>query len=180
MDWSDDQVFEAHAALGVPLHEAYTRYGSPRLSCRYCVLSGLSGLRASASAPSNHEIYRHLVALEATSTFSFQPARWLADVSPVLLSPGLVADIERARTDAAERRRLKAAMPKSLRYIKGWPPRAPTKTEARAIVSARTPILARHELADRYPAPGDVIARFDELLAAKAARRPNARINAPC
>jgi 3'-phosphoadenosine 5'-phosphosulfate sulfotransferase (PAPS reductase)/FAD synthetase len=178
--WSEAQVFGAHGMLGLPLHEAYTRYGSPRLSCWYCVLSSLDGLTASASAPGNAEIYRHLVALEARSTFSFQPARWLADVAPHLLSPGLIADIERARVEAAQRRQLEAALPKGLRYIKGWPPRAPSLPEAAQIATARTAILARHGLADRFPTPSAVLGRFEELLAAKAARRPATRIDAPC
>ncbi|MET0374654.1 MAG: phosphoadenosine phosphosulfate reductase family protein [Rhizorhabdus sp.] len=178
--WSAEQVFAAHGMLGLPLHEAYTRYGSPRLSCRYCVLSSLEGLTASASAPGNADIYRHLVGLEASSTFSFQPTRWLADVAPHLLPAGLQADIERARIDASERRRLEAAMPKGLRYIKGWPPRAPSVMEAEAIADARSAILARHGLANRFTTPCAILDRFEELLAAKAARRPATRIDAPC
>ena len=106
IDWSSDDVFAFHDANAVPLHEAYTQYGSSRLSCRYCVLQSLGDQRASASCPSNHEAFIHLVALEARSTFSFQPGRWLADTAPHLLTPGLAADVARAKHDAVQRRQL--------------------------------------------------------------------------
>ena len=37
---------------------------------------------------------------------------------------------------AAERRRLEAAMPPDLRYVKGWPPRIPTIEEAGIIAAS--------------------------------------------
>lgn len=169
VDWNEADVYRCHEVLGIPLHEAYTVFGSPRLSCRFCVLSSAEGLAASASAPSNHEIYRHLVALEARSTFSFQPARWLADLAPQLLSVGLRRDIEAAKQDAASRRALETGMPSGLRYVKGWPPRAPTPSEAEVIAASRRPILRRHGLSEAYPTGPAVRDRFAELLARKAA-----------
>ena len=166
-DWSTADVFAAHDALGIPLHEAYRTYGNTRLSCRYCILASAHDLAASASAPDNHAIYRHLVDLEASSTFSFQPGRWLADVAPHLLDAGALARIALAKRDADRRRALEAAMPPGLRYVRGWPPRLPTKTEAAYIAAARTPILARHGLVDRYPTADAVVSRFAELRGEK-------------
>jgi len=170
-DWSTADVFRAHALFGVPLHEAYTTWGSTRLSCRYCIFASLHDLRASTAAPLNADVYRELVALEARSTFPFQPARWLADVAPHLLGSGLQTDVLRAKADRTERRSIEAAMPAALRYVSGWPPRLPTMREAEAIVAARRPILARHDLADRYPRAGAVRDRFAELIANAARKR---------
>ncbi len=72
-DWSADDVFRVHQLLGVPLHEAYTVWGSTRLSCRYCIFASLHDLQASSAAPLNHDVYRELAAIEARSTFPFQP-----------------------------------------------------------------------------------------------------------
>lgn len=167
-DWSADDVFAAHDAFGIPLHEAYRTYGSTRLSCRFCVLASARDLSASASAGDNRATYRQLVDLEAESTFSFQPGRWLADVAPELLDPDARARIAQAKRDAARRRALEAAMPPGLRYVRGWPPRLPTPAEAAEIAAARAPILARHGLANRYPDAAAVVARFAELRALQA------------
>lgn len=167
-DWTSDDVFRAHRLLGILLHEAYSIWGSSRLSCRYCIFASLHDLEASAAAPANAEVYRELVGIEARSTFPFQPGRWLADVSPRLLSPGLRSDVSRAKANQHERRRLEAAMPPGLRYVKGWPPRLPSKAEAEDIAAARRPILARHNLAERFPTASAVLDRFAELLATAA------------
>jgi 3'-phosphoadenosine 5'-phosphosulfate sulfotransferase (PAPS reductase)/FAD synthetase len=163
--WTTRDVFAAHEALHIPLHEAYTRYGSSRLSCRFCVLQSAADAGASASAPANRDALLHLVDLEATSTFSFQPGRWLADVAPQLLPPDLARRIATAKQDAAMRRAAEAALPKELRFVKGWPPRLPTPAEAHAIARTRAPILARHSLANHYPTGRAIVARFAELIA---------------
>lgn len=167
--WSTDAVFAAHDMLKVPLHIAYTRYGSSRLSCRFCVLQSAADAQASASAHENRAALIHLVEMEAGSTFSFQPHRWLADTAPSLLPPDLHARIDRAKIDAALRRKIEAGMPKGLRYIKGWPPRLPDKDEAAAIAAARAPILARHGLANRFASGRAVRDRFAELIATRLA-----------
>lgn len=168
VDMTEEEVFDCHREHDLPLHEAYTVYGSSRLSCAFCVLASFHDLRAAASAAGNLDLYLHLVAMEAGSTFSFQPERWLADVAPALLSPGLTRDVERAKVDATRRRAIEAAMPPELRYVKGWPPRGPSVEEAEAIARAREPILLRHGLEIRYPDAKAIIGRFDELLALKA------------
>ena len=164
IDWSTADVFAFHETHGIPLHEAYTRHGSSRLSCRYCVLQSLADQQAAASCPSNHEAFIHLVALEARSTFSFQPGRWLADSAPHLLPASLATDIERAKHDAIRRRQLESGMPSDLRFQRGWPPRIPTTSEASLIAAARAPILRRHDLHNRYPDGSAVKARFAELI----------------
>ena len=99
----------------------------------------------------------------------FQPARWLADVAPHRIPGNLRNRITVAKADAAERRRLEAAMPPELRYVKGWPPRIPTIEEAGVIALSRAPILARHGLANLYPDAGAVRDRFAGLIALKRA-----------
>lgn len=170
VDWTQAQVFAAHERHGLPLHEAYQHYGATRLSCAFCVLASLHDLQASTHAMANGDLYRHLVAIEANSTFSFQPQRWLADVAPSLLPASLSHDIARAKSQAQERRALEAAMPPDLRFVKGWPPRMPSSTEAALIAQARAPILAHHGLPDHFPDALAVLERFADLLANKAAK----------
>ena len=164
-DWTSAHVFHAHGVLSIPLHEAYSVWGSTRLSCRYCIFASQHDLEASAAAPDNTETYRALVALEARSTFPFQPTRWLADVAPHLLPAPLRSDVARAKADQLERRRLEGIMPIGLRYVKGWPPRLPTRAEAEEIAAARRPILGRHGLGDHYPTASSIMDRFAELMA---------------
>ncbi|EKU73325.1 MULTISPECIES: phosphoadenosine phosphosulfate reductase domain-containing protein [Sphingomonadales] len=168
--WTAAQVFAAHVAHNLPLHEAYARYGAGRLSCAFCVLASLSDIAASTCAPGNLDLYRHLVAIEADSTFSFQPGRWLADVAPQLLQPSLLRTIHQSKIDAGERRRLESSMPPHLRFVKGWPPCVPTSDEAAQIATVRSTILRRHGLQNLYPTGADVRARFGTLLALKDAR----------
>jgi len=164
VDWTADEVFALHSARELPLHDAYTRFGATRLGCGFCVLSCAHNLRASASCATNTDLYRTLVELEAESTFSFQPVRWLADVAPQLLTPALSNAIERAKLFAGERRRTEAGLPAGLRYVKGWPPRLPTLAEAGAIAEARIRILAHHATASNYDTATRVRDRFAELM----------------
>ncbi|MBO9375520.1 phosphoadenosine phosphosulfate reductase family protein [Sphingomonas histidinilytica] len=179
VDWTADQVFAAHERHDLPLHEAYCRYHSTRLSCAFCVLASGRDLEAASRASSNRDLYRHLVSIEAQSTFSFQQQRWLADVAPGLLPASLQKDIERAKRDAAGRRHIEAAMPVGLRFVKGWPPRMPSLAESTLIAAARTPILRRHKLDDLYPDAAAVRTRFAALIAAKHARATKTAIPRP-
>ncbi len=161
-------VFATHETFGIPLHEAYRIYGSTRLSCAYCVLGSEHDLAASASCTDNQEVYRHLVGIEAGSTFSFQPNRWLGDVAPHLLTPGLVADLARGKAAGIERQRLEAGLPKALAYAKAWPARVPDREEAGIIADVRRVILAQHRLLDRYPDAEAVRDRFAALIATRS------------
>jgi 3'-phosphoadenosine 5'-phosphosulfate sulfotransferase (PAPS reductase)/FAD synthetase len=171
VEWPVEDVFDCHARHGLELHEAYTVYGSSRLSCAYCVLASLKDLQAAASAAGNLDLFLEYVSMEADSTFSFQPERWLGDVAPALLSPGLAADLERAKIDAARRRAIEEAMPAGLRYVDGWPIRVPTQDEAASIVVARREILVRHRLEELYPTARLVIDRFQELMDLNGTKR---------
>lgn len=169
MGASAEPTFPAHARHGLPLHEAYCRFGATRLSCAFCVLASAHDLAAAVDAADNRDLYRHLVGMEAASTFSFQPGRWLADVAPRLLTPSLHRDIVQAKADAAERRAIEAAMPPGLRFVKGKPPRLPTLDEAKAVAAARAGILSRHGLDNHFPDAASVRRRFVELIDARAA-----------
>lgn len=171
VDWSTAQVFDCHDRHSLPLHEAYTTYGSTRLSCAFCVLASIHDHRAAAKATGNVDLYRHLVGMEAMSTFSFQGERWLGDVAPAILTPGLLRDLETGKRLASERRNIEAAMPAGLRYVKGWPVRVPDEVEAAAIVQARRSILDHHGLEDRYPTARAVIDRFQHLMDARPAAK---------
>ena len=171
VEWTTAEVFALHDAQHLPLHAAYREFGSTRLSCGYCVLASLHDLRASASCPENAGLYRLLVDLEARSTFSFQPARWLADVAPALLDTRQNIRIDRARALSAERRRLEAALPPGLRYIKGWPPRLPSLAEAETIASTRRSITTHHELDSLYLTASTIRDRFAELMTVAASRK---------
>lgn len=170
VDMLTTEVFAYHEVYKIALHEAYTRFGSSRVSCVYCVLQKQADQEASSRALENHDNYRHLVEMEARSTFSFQPTRWLADVSPELLSPGLISLVEEGKRRCVERRALEDAMPKGLRYTKGWPTRLPTMEEAAQVVAARAVILGHHGLEVIYPTPAAVVDRFAALMAAQRAK----------
>jgi hypothetical protein len=107
--------------------------------------------------------------MEADSTFSFQPDRWLGDVAPRLLAQDLAAKHRLGRDRAAERQSIEAGMPPELRYVKGWPPRAPTASEAAQIAAARRVILRHHGLPMMFTTGDAVSRRFDQLLAMKEA-----------
>jgi 3'-phosphoadenosine 5'-phosphosulfate sulfotransferase (PAPS reductase)/FAD synthetase len=170
VDWSTADILAAHARHDLPLHEAYHLYGATRLSCAFCVLASLHDLGAATDAPDNLDLYIHLVAMEADSTFSFQPQRWLADIAPALLPGSLLRDVERAKRSAGERRQIEAGMPAGLRFVKGWPPRLPTPAEATRIAVARGAILDRHRLQNIFPDGPAIFFRFAQLLDAKANR----------
>jgi len=163
-----DEVFDANHRHGIPLAESYG-LGATRHSCAFCIMGSANDLLVAAGAPGNHWLYRHYVEMEATTTFSFQHNRWLGDVAPHLLSPGLLADLERAKSNAALRRSIEAALPARHRFVKGWPLFVPTHEEAMQIVTCRQIILAQHGLDDAYSTPALVRDRFSELLTMKEA-----------
>jgi 3'-phosphoadenosine 5'-phosphosulfate sulfotransferase (PAPS reductase)/FAD synthetase len=165
VEWQTGDVFDLHAHACLPLHDAYTVFGSTRLSCGFCIMSSLRDMLASASCDGNHDLYGLLVDLELRSAFSFQAGRWLADVAPALLSTRQLAAVADAKDRARERRQLEASLPLGLRYVKGWPPREPSLDEAATIAATRT-IVARHNrIASPYLTASAVRERFAELIA---------------
>lgn len=167
--WTQRQVYAWHADHGVPLHDAYRLWHATRMGCTFCVLASLHNLQTSASAPTNRAAFKLLIDLELTSQFSFQPARWLADIAPALLTPRQQGRLDHAKAGAIRRRQLEASLPDGLRFQRGWPPRVPTHAEAVRIVAVRSEILAQHGLTDRFATPRLLIERFAELHAARLA-----------
>lgn len=161
------EVFDVNRRYGIPLAESYA-LGSTRHSCALCVMGSLNDL--SVGAEGHPWLYRHYVSMEAASTFSFQHQRWLADIKPHLLTPSLIADVERSKVKAAERRALELALPARHRFVNGWPLHVPTVDEAEQIVAARAVILGHHGMVDRFDTPAAVVARFEELIALKEAK----------
>ncbi|BDC45349.1 hypothetical protein PTKU15_86460 [Paraburkholderia terrae] len=167
IEWPVEDVFAEIAAAGLALHEAYTRYGASRVSCAFCIMSSLDDLRAAAGCADNHDLYREMVALEAASTFAFQGQRWLADVSPDLLSFSLKADVARAKAAASKRQAIEAEIPAHLLFTAGWPTVRPSLEEATLIASVRSRVAALVSIDADHTAPSSVLQRYDDLLAAR-------------
>ncbi len=168
IDWPTADVFSYLSDVGEPLHEAYTKYGSSRVSCAFCIMGAVDDLRAAASCEDNEEIYRAMVDLEIRSTFQFQSNRWLGDIAPQLLSPeqrdGLVA----SKAAAVIREQAEARLPKHLLYTKGWPTVVPTYEEAVLISEVRKTVGAALGLNVQYTDPGDIRAHYTVLLKHRA------------
>ncbi|MEL7753342.1 phosphoadenosine phosphosulfate reductase family protein [Citromicrobium bathyomarinum] len=164
----EDEVFDINRRDAIPLSPIYGR-GATRHSCALCTMGSLNDLAIGAEA--HPWLYRHYVSMEATTTFSFQSRRWLADIRPELLSAGLLADIDRAKALSTERREIEAALPARHRFVKGWPHDLPTLEEAEQIAAGRARILAHHGAENTYPTAQHIRDRFAELLAQKPSRR---------
>lgn len=164
IDATLEDVLSTHAREEFPLHEAYTAFGSSRVSCSFCILASKSDLAASASCPDNADIYREMVELEARSTFSFQDSGWLGDVAPHLLADELRARLEAAKAKAARREELESRIPRHLLYVKGWPVCVPTWEEARVIGEVRGEIGEMLGLGVGYTSAASVIDRIQELM----------------
>jgi 3'-phosphoadenosine 5'-phosphosulfate sulfotransferase (PAPS reductase)/FAD synthetase len=169
LGWSKQQVFDYLALRGIPLHEAYTRYGASRVSCACCIFSTLNDLVAATRCADNHEIYRRMVRLESRSTFSFQQARWLADVAPHLLSAEEREANARARAAAQIRIAAEATLPPGLLYQQGWPTRMPTPEEAAHVAHVRRVVADACGLEIGVDTGEAVLERFAELIKARSA-----------
>lgn len=165
IEWPVEDVFAEIANAGLALHEAYTKYGASRVSCAFCIMSSIDDLRAAAGCADNHDLYREMVALEAASTFAFQGQRWLADVSPGLLSPSLIADVERAKAAAIRRQAVEAEIPAHLLFTSGWPTVRPTLDEAGLLASVRSRVAALVGIEIDHSTADAVAQRYDSLLA---------------
>ena len=162
LDWSHAEVFAFLRERKQPLHVAYTVYACSRVSCRFCVLSSGADLAAASRCESNQNVYRRLVALEAESSFSFQPGRWLGDVAPHLLSADLARRFARAKDVARQREELERQIPDDLLLSKGVPGRLPTRHEAELLASIRREVSAL--LGFDYKSPEEVLVRYGQLL----------------
>lgn len=169
-DWTTDEVFARIASSGLSPHQAYVEHGLSRVSCRFCVMSSAADLTAAAGAAESHELYRHLVGLEARSTFGFQGNRWLADVAPHLLSSSQQADVIIAKQKAAARVEIEKRITKQMLYTKGWPTRMLTAEEASILAQVRTEISALIGIDAGYLSVSSIHQRYAELMG-EAARK---------
>jgi 3'-phosphoadenosine 5'-phosphosulfate sulfotransferase (PAPS reductase)/FAD synthetase len=167
IEWPVDDVFAEISNAGLALHEAYTKYGASRVSCAFCIMSSMDDLRAAAGCADNHDVYREMVALEAASSFAFQGQRWLADVSPDLLSPSLRQDVNRAKDAAHRRQAYEAEIPSHLLFTSGWPTCRPTFDEAALLASIRARVSRVVGVDADHLTAHSVLARYDELLLAR-------------
>lgn len=138
--WTTPQVFEYAERHRLPMHEAYARWGSSRLSCALCVFSSKSDIQATLSHAPNHALLHTLVGMENETGFAFQQNAWLSDARPDLLDADEIQAAEAAKAYSRERRAIEAAVPDDfMNTPKGesWPWRVPDAVEADAIVQAR-------------------------------------------
>jgi 3'-phosphoadenosine 5'-phosphosulfate sulfotransferase (PAPS reductase)/FAD synthetase len=170
LDRSLEQVLAEVRDSGLTLHDAYTKYGTSRVSCAFCILGSAADLAASSTCAENQDAYVALVQLEAESTFAFQGNRWLADVAPQLLPAGLIADVQQAKRLAKDRKAVESEIPSYLLYTKGWPTRVPTPLEAELIAKVRRRVSAMLKLDAHYLAGEGVRARYAGLMDAKRAK----------
>jgi 3'-phosphoadenosine 5'-phosphosulfate sulfotransferase (PAPS reductase)/FAD synthetase len=164
LDWTLNDVLEYLRVKNFPLHEAYTRYGSSRVSCAFCVLASRRDLASAALCEENDEVCRELVGLEAESTFSFQDSFWLADVAPGLLGTELKGAVESAKRRGRIRETAEADIPDHLLYESGWPRVIPTPAEAKLLCQIRRTVSATLGLAVPYTEPPALIQRYLELI----------------
>ncbi|GCE06126.1 phosphoadenosine phosphosulfate reductase domain-containing protein [Dictyobacter aurantiacus] len=167
LPWSLQDVLCCHQLARFPLHEAYTTYGSSRVSCAFCMLGSRADLIASSACPDNQAIYRAMVELEITSTFSFQEQQWLGDVAPHLLPQEIREQLHEAKGRARQRERIEARIPRHLLYSKGWPLGMPTYAEAILLSEVRREIAALLQLSIGYTEPDAILERYHELLLAR-------------
>lgn len=168
--WSTPSVYDYIALKQEPLHEAYTVYKSTRVSCAFCIMGSAGDLKASASCPDNAEIYRRMVRLEIASTFALQGAKWLGDVAPHLLSPEEREGLADAKRRASLRVAAEARLPKHLLYTSGWPTCVPSEEEAQLIAEVRQEVASILGITVGFTTAGDVIARYQELIAVRQAK----------
>ncbi|MCZ2079321.1 MAG: phosphoadenosine phosphosulfate reductase family protein [Bryobacterales bacterium] len=169
LNWSKSEVLRYLCTRQFALHEAYTVYGSSRVSCAFCVLATPGDLKAAASCEANAEIYQELVRIESDSTFAFQTTRWLSDVVPHLLSPEERESARNAKLRASVREAAETRIPDSLLYTKGWPTRMPTVDEAKLLAEVRQTVASAVGLSIGFTDAEEILNRYAELLSAARA-----------
>lgn len=163
-----EEVYKVITDAGLALHEGYTKYGSSRISCAFCILGSLADMKASASCEDNHKIYIEMVELEAESTFAFQGNRWLADLRPDLLPADLASRIAGAKQAAAMRMEVESQIPAHLLYVKGWPTVMPTREEANLLADVRVRVSGLQAIDAQYLTGDAVMERYAYLMSQKA------------
>jgi hypothetical protein len=178
----DDRVFDLtgrrlayHHARGLPLHTAYTTWGTTRVSCAFCILGSHPDLLASSRNPDHLALYREMVALEVCSTFAFQDSQWLSDVNPALLTPEQRDGLVLAKDRALLREAAESRIPKHLLYEDGWPNVMPSHGEAELLAGVRRQVAEIVQLDIKYTDAEAVYRRFGELIELKAIRAAKTR-----
>lgn len=171
-DWTIGEVFAYIAACGLEAHEAYVKFGMSRVSCKFCIMSNEADMIAASAIEESHDLYRRMVALEIASTFAFQGSRWLGDVAPHLLSDDQRHDLHYAKLRGVQRIAAEKRITKGMLYVKGWPTRMLTDSEAALLAEVRQTVRRTLNL------PGvrflDIVAihgRYAELMAANELRK---------
>lgn len=164
IEWSTQQVYEFLSDRGFSLHEAYTKYGMPRVSCVFCILATQECHRRALSALKNVGIYRRMVGLEVRSSFAFQDDKWLADIAPDLHSDVTRTQIATAKQVAVARQEIESHIPKHLLYTKGWPTCKPSKAEADLLARVRIAVSDLLGLHSQCLDSRSVRARYQELM----------------
>lgn len=170
LTWSRADVLSYIKGRGDVLHEAYTIYGSSRVSCAFCIMASAHDLRAAASCAANEAVYLEMVELEIRSTFSFQGERWLGDVAPSLLNPLTRSRLLEAKERAEARKQAEALLPINLLFVKGWPTAMPSPKEAQLIADVRQRVARAVGLTINYTDAPAVLTRYAQLMAQAAAK----------
>lgn len=160
--WSLQDVWDEIAASGVAPHEAYTKYGSTRVSCRWCILASEADLKASLKDPAGHPIYVRMCELELESGFAFQGTRWLTSLAPELVHDGQLRLLE-AKERMLLRRDHEQWLPPHLQFTKGWPNRVPTVNEAESLAFMRQQVCRLYGWESPYLTTTTVRDRYQEL-----------------
>lgn len=163
--WTEEEVFAEIAAAGLEAHEAYTVYGSSRVSCAFCIMGSLRDLTISAGVEEHLPLLESMVDLECRSTFGFQGNRWLAEVAPQRLSAGLRDRVEKAKRAAEERVRAEASLPASLLFARGgWPTYVPSEREAQLLADVRKRVAEVVGIAIDYTTVSSIRDRYETLI----------------
>jgi 3'-phosphoadenosine 5'-phosphosulfate sulfotransferase (PAPS reductase)/FAD synthetase len=167
LSWTRTEVLDYLAEKAFDLHEAYTVFGSSRVSCAFCVLASQSDLKSASSCVTNHEVYRALVALEIESTFSFQERGWLSDVAPDLLDSDTRINALAVKDKATRREFAERMIPKHLLYEAGWPHCIPTIEEAELLAEVRREVATAVGIRIGFTKPDEILRRYADLIALK-------------
>lgn len=172
--WSTADVFAYAKARGLPMHEAYAKWGSSRLSCALCVFASKGDVQASLSNRLNHDLLHTLVGMENRTGFAFQRGSWLSDARPDLLSAEERTASAAAKAYSNERAMLEALVQED--FLSGddadpWPRRLPDADEAVAIAEARRLVGSWTGMDLEYRTASSVIDRIAGLREAGASLR---------
>lgn len=167
IEWQAGDVMAIIKHHNLALHEAYTIYGTSRVSCAYCIMSSEADLMAASTCTDNADLYRKMVELECESTFAFQGNRWLADVAPQLLFSELRERVFAAKVAAIARQEAEARIPRHLLYSRGWPHAVPNQTDAELLADVRRDVAVAVGIDIEYTTAETIQERYEVLIRAK-------------